>query len=339
MQIQCCGNNVRNNGIVGRAQEEAQLARALIHNKIFPTWVFHGISGVGKTRVAIKFAKHLLADVIPMEESLGGGLDDAAHKLVDSRIHPDFFMQEQTSEPSTIEEARALFLRVRKTPALSKRRVVIWENASDLNKNICNSLLKILEEPPAHTVIILICNGIGAIPQTLLSRAAKIYFPPLEESAIKLILDAMNIKNSDRLAQLAEGSAGYAWQLHENNGIEIYNNILSAFSSGGDIYPKTLKWIIDNNLCDNFQIIKTSILRILKIYTNLLGKICDDKYFEEIKILSPTVAKKIYPEREIGKIQEIILMLNLSETLSLDKNAAIVNVFEQFFKGGNESRY
>jgi DNA polymerase-3 subunit delta' len=248
MQIQRCGNNVRNDGTVGRAREEAQLARALIRNKIFPTWIFHGISGIGKAHVAVKFAKHLLADVIPMEESLGGGLNDITHSLVDSHTHPDFFMQEQTSEPATIEDARALFLRVRKTPALSKRRVVIWENASDLNKSIYNSLLKILEEPPAHTVIILICNGIGTIPQTLLSRAAKIYFPPLEESAIKLILDDMNVKNSERLAQLADGSAGYAWQLHANNGIEVYDNILNAFSSGGDIYPKTLKCIIDNNL-------------------------------------------------------------------------------------------
>ncbi|MDR2645736.1 MAG: hypothetical protein LBC04_00950 [Holosporaceae bacterium] len=337
MKIQRYGNSIRNDEIVGRAQEEAQLARALIHNKIFPTWIFHGISGIGKARVAVKFAKHLLADVVPAKESLGGGLD--VHKLVDSRTHPDFFMWEQTPEPATIEDARALFLRVRKTPALSKRRVVIWENASDLNKNIYNSLLKILEEPPVHTVIILICNGIGAIPQTLLSRAAKIYFSPLEESAVKLILDNMNVKNSERLAQLAEGSAGYAWQLYENNGIEIYANILSAFSSGGDIYPKTLKWIIDNNLCDNFKIIKTSILRILKIYTNLLGGIVNDKYLEEIKVLAPTVAKKKYPEREIRKIQDIVLMLNLSETLSLDKNAAIVNVFERFFKDGNESRY
>ncbi|MDR0753232.1 MAG: hypothetical protein LBE95_01000 [Holosporaceae bacterium] len=334
MQIYYHRNNVRNNKLVKRSQEEAQLARALIHNKIFPTWIFYGISGVGKARVAVKFAKYLLAGTVPTEESLDGELDDTTHKLVDLRTHPDFFMMEQMSEPYTIEDARALFLRIWKTPALSKWRVVIWENASDLNKNIYNSLLKMLEEPPTRTVIILICNSIGAIPQTLLSRAAKIYFSPLEESTIKLILDNMNVKNSERLAQLAEGSAGYAQQLYENNGIEIYDNILKAFSSGGNIYPKILKWIIDNNLCDNFQIIKTSILRILKIYANLLGGIVDDKYLEEIKILTPTVAKKTHPELEIGRIQEIILMLNLSETLSLDKNAAVVNVFERFFKDG-----
>jgi DNA polymerase-3 subunit delta' len=318
--------------IVGREKEEAILAKALACNKIFPTWIFHGIAGIGKASVALKFAKCLLSNTVPRGNTLDVDLENPVCKLVDSGVHPDFFMLEQTDESISIDDVRKLFLQVRKSPAMSGWRVLILENAANLNKNIYNSLLKILEEPPTRTAIILICDHIGAIPQTLLSRAAQLYFSPLDEAVIGRILEDMDIKNSERLARLAEGSVGQALRLHENNGIEIYDNILEAFFHDGSLYQKTLKWILDHNLCDNFDLIKTSILRILKIYVEMLGGIIDGKFKEEINILEPMVAKKTHPDYEIKKIQEIVLMMNVSKALMLDKNAVMVNVFERFFR-------
>jgi DNA polymerase III delta prime subunit len=210
---------------------------------------------------------------------------------------------------------------------------VLLENSSNLNKNIYNSLLKILEEPPRDTVIIMICNHLGIIPKTLLSRAMKICFHPLGEESVKQILDKMNIPNSSKLAQLSEGSVGYALRLNANNGIEIYENILKGFRYDGSEYHKTLKWIIDNNLCENFDIIKFSILRILKIYVDMLSGIADENFSEEIKILAPIVgASGAYPDSEIKRIQEIIHLMGLCDHLLLDRNAIIANTFEKFFK-------
>ena len=318
--------------IVGHEKKEALLVKALVQDKVFPVWIFHGIAGIGKANIAFKFAKCLLSSAKLQKNTLDIDLNNPTHKLVDSRIHPDFFILEQASESVSIDDVRKLFLGIRKTPAMSRRRVVILENASSLSKNIYNSLLKILEEPPRQTVIIMICDHIGIIPQTLFSRAAKIYFSPLLESTIRQILDNMNVKNSKRLARLSEGSVGYALKLSERNGIEIYDNILKAFSNDGMFYLKTLKWIIDNNLGDNFEIIKTSILRILKIYTDMLGGFVDEKFEEEIKILKPIIVQKSNPDYEVKKIQEIILMMNMSKVLMLDQNAIILNVFERFFK-------
>jgi DNA polymerase III delta prime subunit len=319
--------------ILGHEKEEAMLARTVASDRIFPTWIFYGPLGVGKASIANKFAKCLLSCTVSENGTLDINPENPIHKLVDLRTHPDFFVLEQRGESISIDETRKLLSRVRKSPALSRRRVMILENISNLNKNIHNSLLKMLEEPPKDTVVIMICNHIGAVPKTLLSRAVKVYFRPLSESMVKQILDDRNLEDSEILARLSEGSVGYALHLNDNNGIEIYNNILKGFFSDGNLYQKTLKWIIDNNLCNNFEIIKTSILRILKIYTDMLSDAANENFREEIEILKPMVdAKRSYPDREIKKIQEIISMIGMCNSMILDKNAVVVNVFERFFR-------
>ncbi|MDR0678010.1 MAG: AAA family ATPase, partial [Holosporaceae bacterium] len=274
--------------VLGHEKEKSMLYEAIIHNKVFPTWIFHGPFGVGKASIANEFAKCLLAGITPQSSTLDIPRENPIHKMVDLRIHPDFFVLEQSNESISIDDVRKLLLKIRKSPSMSQRRVLILENSSNLNRNIHNSLLKILEEPPKNTVIIMICNNIGIIPKTLLSRTAKIHFGSLNKSLVKQILDNMGIANSKDLSRLSEGSVGYALRLNNSNGIEIYNNILNGFSFGGNSYKKTLKWIIDNKLCDdNFEIIKTSILRILKTYTEILSNIMDENHEEEIKTLEP----------------------------------------------------
>jgi DNA polymerase III delta prime subunit len=317
--------------ILGHEKEEAILARALSSGRVFPVWIFYGPSGIGKACIAMKFAECLLAGAVPNGNTLDTD-DEKIHKLADMRIHPDFFVLEQTDESISVDDTRKLFAKIRKSPSVSQRRVVLLENSSDLNKNIYNSLLKILEEPPRDTVIIMICDHLGAIPKTLLSRAAKIFFRPPGEALVKQILDDMNVPNSLRLAQLSGGSVGYALRLAKNNGIEIYDNILKGFYPDGSAYQKTLKFIIENNLCENFDIIKFSILKILKTYVDMLGGIDEEDSSEEIKILKPIVdACREYPVSEIKKVQEIIHMIELCDPAILDRNAVIVDVFEHFF--------
>jgi hypothetical protein len=324
---------LKTSAILGHEKEIFILSEAMAHNKVFPAWIFHGPLGVGKASIAHKFAKCLLADILPVNNNLDIPRKNPIHKLVDLRIHPDFFVLEQSNDSISIEDTRKLLLKIRKSPSTSRQRVLILENSSNLNKNIHNSLLKILEEPPPNTMVIMICNNIGTIPKTLLSRTAKIYFGPLDKSLVKQILDDMGMANSEKLSQLSDGSVGYALHLSNNNGIEIYDNILKGFSFGGNLYPKVLRWIIDNKLCDNFEIVKMSILKIFKIYIEILSDTLDEPHEEEIKILEPVAnARRNYLPREIQKIQEIISMIGLCDPLILDRNAVIVNTFERFFK-------
>jgi DNA polymerase III delta prime subunit len=315
--------------ILGHRKVEKLLANSIAASRVFPTWIFHGPFGIGKSTLAYKFAKCLLSETVSIGDSLDMDGDDQTHRLVDLGIHPDFFVLEQQSDHVSINDTRELLMKIKKMPTISKWRVVILENASSLNKNIHNSLLKILEDPPKYTVFIMICSNSNILPKTLLSRSAKVAFNPLNNQQVKQVLEQMNIKNAEQLSRLSNGSVGYALCLHENNGIKIYNDILQGFSGNVD-YRKILKNMITGNVCDNFIIIKESILRILKIYINILSSVVQKDHLEEKSILERCVSKDASIDREIKKVLEIISLVNKTEPLMLDKNAVLVSVFEQF---------
>lgn len=317
--------------ILGHEKAERTLSHSIISGKIFPTWIFYGPFGIGKSSIAINFAKCLLTDVTPVNESLEINPDHPIHRLIDMRTHPDLFILEQSDESISIDDTRSLMQKIRKTPTLSKWRVVIIENASDLNKNIYNSLLKILEEPPKNTVIILICKNTGNIPKTLLSRAAKLYFKPIETHLVQQILEKRKVENAGELAKLSNGSIGYALYLQNHNGLEIFNNLLKSFVFSE--HKKCMQFLIDNNCTENFAIVKNSLHKLLLIYIETLTETADDnEYRNEVSIFREIIkSRKICADREIKKTLEIISMINRSESLMLDKNAVLVYTYEKFF--------
>lgn len=309
--------------IIGHSKQVGLIAKSINSNKIFPVWIFWGADGIGKTSIAYKFAKCLLADLDSVNESLDLPEDNKIHNWVDNKTHPDFFVMDSTS-PS-IDDARALMGKLRKSPSLSKRRVVIIENADKFNKNVYNSLLKILEEPPRDTVFILICSNIGGLPITLLSRAIKLKFNPLSHSEVILALNLFDVENPEILASISEGSIGNALYLYENDGINLYQHLLKAFSSDYQTSHKAVRYIIENKLCDNFGLIKQLIIRVLKEYIDTITEIKVNDYFSQS-------IGKVSIDHETEKVLQIISNLNRGELLMLDKNGMIAEVFETFYE-------
>jgi DNA polymerase III delta prime subunit len=324
--------NITTNNILGHEKIEKTLAGAIASGRVFPTWIFYGPFGVGKSSVAHKFAKRLLSGKVLSADSLDIDPQDQIHHLVDTRTHPDLFeLDQRMNESISIDDTRALLQKIWRTPTISERRVAIIENTSAMNKNIYNSMLKTLEEPPERAVIIMICQNIGAIPKTLLSRAIKINFRPIKTELVKRALDNLGVENAGELAKISHGSVGYALRMKERGGLEIFNKLLEAFncSLGKDNYKKVLQYVIDNNLADDFIIIKESLTIILKMYVDaLIGVATNDdaRIFRAI-----LAAKKADVDGEIKKVSEIISMINKTESFMLDKNAVLVYAFEKFF--------
>lgn len=311
---------IKNMRIIGHEKIEQMLAHSIISNRVFPTWIFSGPFGVGKSTMAQKFAKCLLSETIPSEDSLDIPENDRVHHLVNSRTHPDFFIVEQSDSNISINDTRDLMQKIYKTPTISNWRVVIVENASGLNKNIYNSLLKFLEEPPKNTVIIMICQNTGNIPRTLLSRACRVSFSPLKSEEVESVLADMKIDNVRELAKISNGSIGYALYLNEHGGINIFNKLLDAFASEN---KKSLQFVLENNLNDNFRIIKESLLKIFHMYVEQLTGTSSNSTFK--------VANEHTVDDEIKKITEIISVINRSDSLMLDKQTVLAYAFEKFF--------
>lgn len=315
--------NFKQRKIIGHRKQIGIIAKSINSNKVFPVWIFWGADGIGKTSVAYKFAKCLLTDSESVNENLDLADDNKIHNLVDNKTHPDFFVLDSAS-PS-IDEARILMAKVCKAPSLSRRRVVIIENADKLNKNIYNSLLKILEEPPRDTVFILVCSTIGNLPITLQSRAIKLKFNPLSKSEVVLALSLFDVENAETLASISDGSVGDALYLYENNGVDLYQHLLQAFSSDYETSHKTVKYIIENKLCDNFGLIKQLIIRVLKEYIDTITETKINDYFAQS-------VGKVSIDHETEKVLQIISNLNRGENFMLDKNGMVAEVFETFFE-------
>ncbi len=87
------------------------------------------------------------------------------------------------------------------------RIIIIW-HAEQMNQETANKLLKILEEPPAETVFILITDQPDRLLATILSRTQRIDFPPLEASEIAQALETRCGLQPDDALTIARAASG-----------------------------------------------------------------------------------------------------------------------------------
>jgi DNA polymerase III subunit delta' len=96
-------------------------------------------------------------------------------------------------------------------------RVCIVDSADDLNTSSANALLKMIEEPPARTLFLLISHRPGRLLPTIRSRCRRLMLSPLSESDVREALNALGSpwadygdKEKQRACELAEGSVARA---------------------------------------------------------------------------------------------------------------------------------
>jgi DNA polymerase-3 subunit delta' len=101
-------------------------------------------------------------------------------------MHPDvhYIRQDTPCGGIKIEQIRELQQQIYYTPQLGKHRLIVMESADKMNLSSANALLKILEEPPEHTLFILIAEQMSSLPVTLISRCQKYIFPTRESSGV-----------------------------------------------------------------------------------------------------------------------------------------------------------
>lgn len=144
-----------------------------------------------------------------------------------------------------IAAARLLARRVRLTPAEGARKVFLLGNAERLvpqesSPEAANSLLKILEEPPADTVLILTAPAPGQVLPTIRSRAVPVRVPPLADALVRRFLEEHldplpPVAELTRRVARAEGSIGAAWAGESDAGArEAAARFLEAALAGGE---------------------------------------------------------------------------------------------------------
>ena len=216
--------------IVGQEKAVEQFASAWAGRKLHHAWLFAGPKGVGKATFAREAATRLLAEAAgPTVDALGleTPVDHRIAKLVEAGSHPDLrwlerLVNEKTGNLArniTVDQVRSLGELFDLTPALSPWRAVVIDSVDDLEKSAANALLKMLEEPPANCLFLLVSHSPGRLLPTIRSRCRRLDFHSLGDEAMTSILAKRlpDLKESDRrkAVEAAGGSAGRGIALAE----------------------------------------------------------------------------------------------------------------------------
>lgn len=174
-----------------------------------------GSVGMGKVQFAASWARALLC-VQPQADGLACGACRACLLLV-AGSHPDWRQVSPPEEGKVIgvDQIRDLLQWVALTPQYGAHKIVVIESPDKMNINSANSLLKTLEEPPPHSLLILVTARPSKLPLTIISRCQRIHFPSpsLAEASAWLIEQRPEIVNSTLLLKLADGSPLQALKL------------------------------------------------------------------------------------------------------------------------------
>ncbi len=120
-----------------------------------------------------------------------------------------------------IDSIRQLIKEAYMTVSSKNKKVFIISDCDMMNPNTANSLLKILEEPPANTIIILTTSKLNSLLPTIVGRCQKIKFESLSKSDIKKYLKKINPElnetEADLFSEIAQGSLGTFQDLEIEN--------------------------------------------------------------------------------------------------------------------------
>ena len=141
-------------------------------------------------------------------------------------------------------------------PAESGRQVVLVLQAEKANIQALNSLLKILEEPPAHTTFILTTGSLDMIPLTIRSRCQIVKFNPVPDILLKEYLISRGIDDStaQRIARLSAGNVQHAKTLMEADFSEVDTTILDFWRimMGGKVSGRWVTTADITQLIENY---------------------------------------------------------------------------------------
>jgi DNA polymerase-3 subunit delta' len=147
--------------------------------RVAHTYLFSGPAGVSKNELALGFAKALLC----LKREFFQSCVCASCSKIDRKNHPDvrWFGEDEKSRSLKIELVREILHQASLKPYEGRWKVFILEGAERLTGEASNALLKTLEEPPGHSVFILLAENKAHLLETIQSRSFEIRALPASE--------------------------------------------------------------------------------------------------------------------------------------------------------------
>ena len=244
-----------NQCLEGQSDAEAEFLNECSAKRLHHAWLICGPKGIGKATLAYRMSRYILVRGVhdTDENSLAldpvdnpprqsktiekGTLfvdpDDPVFRRIAAGTHADFLYVERAEDQNSnkkrkdivVADIRSVSAFLNKTPAEGGWRVVIIDSVDDMTVNAANALLKTLEAPPKHALLLLVSHNPGKLLPTIRSRCRPLRLKQLDSDSlnelIKRYVPEEKVEEASSIVRVADGSIGRVMMLLEEDGIEI----------------------------------------------------------------------------------------------------------------------
>jgi DNA polymerase-3 subunit delta' len=264
--------------LFGHAAAEQALLDAYKSGRIAHAWLIGGPPGIGKATLAYRLARFVLAHPNPAAADVQRAASlalDPAHPVarrMAAQGQPDFFvlervLNEQTGKLYTqirVEDVRRLVAFFGATAREGGWRVAIVDSVDELAREGANALLKVLEEPPARALLLLVSHSPGRELPTIRSRCRRLLLRPLPENDIRSALAVVVGRESGdpevaQAAAASDGSVARALALLEGEGLALREQIALALRELPNPDPRALHSLADKLAGTDPQVLATFV--------------------------------------------------------------------------------
>lgn len=202
--------------IIGHEKIVKFLQKSISHKKIAHAYLFYGPENLGKKTLAKYFTLSLICSG---QEKPCLKCENCQNFL--KNIHPDiiWLRKEEGKKNISIDQIRDLKKKILLTGFTNTYKIAIIVNAEIMTEEAANSFLKLLEEPPAKSLIILLANNLKNIPETILSRCQFLKFSLVsKEKIVKYLKEKYKLshKEAEEISSLSLGYPGRAIRFVED---------------------------------------------------------------------------------------------------------------------------
>ena len=235
--------------LFGHDDAQHAFLSALAADRLPHAWLIGGPTGVGKATLAFAIARFMLSNgrhdmvnkagqLLELKTDLATAFDPNVNSRIIARSHGDLLVVERGFDDKKqrerieipVDQIRRIIPFMQSTAAEGGWRVVIVDGADTMNRSAQNALLKGLEEPPNHTLLLLLADRPERLLPTVRSRCRSMALTPLADATMQLALKELFgfADSAESLSRMAGGCPGEALRIEQAGITTLWSEILDA---------------------------------------------------------------------------------------------------------------